>query len=210
MIISDQIGGLRPHICVKKREVDVYVSGSIIDKGVWEQKEVTEVMKMMDNYPEAVFLDLGANLGECCGNNKDISVDHVSCLKECTLWWWQQCLDMWSLLILFSQILLSFTKACRRTTTHIWCHWSGTQSGVVNNQDNCMSFLIFSNSRTTYFPITHNPKNQGGTNLVAEQHMTATTRKLVAGDPIESITLQELIVFANNQEWLKSLYWILK
>ena len=85
MIISYQIGGLRPHICVKKREVDVYVSGSIIDKGVWEQKEVTEVMKMMDNYPEAVFLDLGANLGECCGNNKDISVDHVSCLKECTL-----------------------------------------------------------------------------------------------------------------------------
>jgi len=62
-----------------------------------------------------------------------------------------------------------------------------------------MSFPIFSNSRTTYFPITHNPKNQGGTNLVAEQHMTATTRKLVAGDPIESITLQELIVFANNQ-----------
>ena len=125
------------------------------------------LMKMMDNYPEAVFLDLGANLGECCGNNKDISVDYVSCLKECTLWWWQQCLDMWSLLILFSQILLSFTKACRRTTTHIWCHWSGTQSGVVNNQDNCMSFLIFSNSRTTYFPITHNSKNQGGTNLVA-------------------------------------------
>ena len=50
-------------ICVKAREVDGWVSGSIIDHGVWEEKEVTEVMKMMDKFPEAVFLDIGSNIG---------------------------------------------------------------------------------------------------------------------------------------------------
>ena len=50
-------------ICVKAREVDGWVSGSIIDHGVWEEKEVIEVMKMMDKFPEAVFLDIGSNIG---------------------------------------------------------------------------------------------------------------------------------------------------
>ena len=50
-------------ICVKAREVDGWVSGSIIDHGVWEEKEVTEVMKMIDKFPEAVFLDIGSNIG---------------------------------------------------------------------------------------------------------------------------------------------------
>ena len=50
-------------ICVKAREVDGWVSGSIIDHGVWEEKEVIEVMKMIDKFPEAVFLDIGSNIG---------------------------------------------------------------------------------------------------------------------------------------------------
>ena len=40
-----------------------YVSGEIYNNGAWEQGEVVQVMKMMDAYPDAVFLDLGSNLG---------------------------------------------------------------------------------------------------------------------------------------------------
>ena len=55
--------GVKTRICVKPREIDIWVSGNILDRGVWEQEEVTAIMKMMDVYPEAVFLDLGANIG---------------------------------------------------------------------------------------------------------------------------------------------------
>lgn len=48
---------------MKPREVDVHVSGSILDWGVWEENEVRGVMKMMEEYKDAVFLDIGANIG---------------------------------------------------------------------------------------------------------------------------------------------------
>ena len=54
---------IKTQICVKSPSVDRWVSGGILDKGVWEGDIVTEVMRSMDNYPEAVFMDIGANIG---------------------------------------------------------------------------------------------------------------------------------------------------
>ena len=55
--------GVQTVICVRPKELNDYVSGEIYNNGAWEEGEVIQVMKMMDDYPEAVFLDLGSNLG---------------------------------------------------------------------------------------------------------------------------------------------------
>ena len=51
-------------ICVKDPKVDKFVSGGIIKRGYWEKHIVMEVMRAVDNYPTAVFLDIGANIGD--------------------------------------------------------------------------------------------------------------------------------------------------
>jgi len=54
---------IKTQICVKSPSVDRLVSGGILETGVWEGDIVTEVMRSMNNYPEAVFMDIGANIG---------------------------------------------------------------------------------------------------------------------------------------------------
>ena len=56
--------GIKTTICVKDPKVDEYVSGGILRSGVWEKEIVTAVMETVDKYPEAVFLDIGANIGQ--------------------------------------------------------------------------------------------------------------------------------------------------
>lgn len=56
--------GVQTTICVKPRETDIWVSGNILDHGVWEENEVVAMMKMMEMYPDATFLDIGANIGD--------------------------------------------------------------------------------------------------------------------------------------------------
>ena len=56
--------GLRAVICVKNPRVDEWVSGGILASGVWEKEIVVEVMRTMDQYPEAVFMDIGSNIGQ--------------------------------------------------------------------------------------------------------------------------------------------------
>ena len=71
-IINDKIklntrllcAGIKTTICVKDPKVDEYVSGGILRSGVWEKEIVTAVMETVDKYPEAVFLDIGANIGQ--------------------------------------------------------------------------------------------------------------------------------------------------
>ena len=58
------IAGLRAVICVKDPRVDEWVSGGILASGVWEKEIVVEVMRTMDKYPEAVFMDIGSNIGQ--------------------------------------------------------------------------------------------------------------------------------------------------
>ena len=41
----------------------MFISGYIIDEGAWDAEAVTSVMKMVDTYPDAVFLDIGSNIG---------------------------------------------------------------------------------------------------------------------------------------------------
>lgn len=50
-------------ICVKDPKVDKFVSGGIIKTGCWEKHIVVDAMRSVDNYPSAVFLDIGANIG---------------------------------------------------------------------------------------------------------------------------------------------------
>ena len=45
--------------------MDEWVSGGILASGVWEKEIVVEVMRTMDQYPEAVFMDIGSNIGQC-------------------------------------------------------------------------------------------------------------------------------------------------
>ena len=58
------ISDIRSTICVKDPKVDKFVSGGIITRGCWEKHIVMEVMRGVDKYPSAVFLDIGANIGE--------------------------------------------------------------------------------------------------------------------------------------------------
>ena len=50
-------------ICVKDPKVDKFVSGGIIKRGYWEKHIVMEAMRAVHKYPSAVFLGIGANIG---------------------------------------------------------------------------------------------------------------------------------------------------
>ena len=68
---------------MKPREVDIWVSGYILDRGVWEEEEVTAIMRMMDVYQEATFLDLGANIGGMTIDNNFFKLPkHQGCTQS--------------------------------------------------------------------------------------------------------------------------------
>ena len=43
--------------------MDKYVSGSILSHGVWEKNIVNLVLRALELYPAATFIDIGANIG---------------------------------------------------------------------------------------------------------------------------------------------------
>ena len=49
--------------CVKPPEEDAYVSTKLAEGKGWEPDLVSKVMEAMTLHPEAVFLDLGSNVG---------------------------------------------------------------------------------------------------------------------------------------------------
>ena len=49
--------------CVKPPEEDAYVSSQLAGGRGWEPDLVSKVMEAMTLHPEAVFLDLGSNIG---------------------------------------------------------------------------------------------------------------------------------------------------
>lgn len=53
--------GLQTTICIKR--LSDYVSGEINAGGAWEKEIVNNVIRGMEAYPSAVFLDLGSNIG---------------------------------------------------------------------------------------------------------------------------------------------------
>lgn len=55
--------GTKTIICIKPVSVDKFVSGDILSKGIWEKNIVNLVLRAMDMYKTAVFLDIGANIG---------------------------------------------------------------------------------------------------------------------------------------------------
>jgi hypothetical protein len=52
-----------PIICIKPEEEDKYISSSLLYEGMWEGPMVTSVLKVVQEYKDAVFLDLGSNIG---------------------------------------------------------------------------------------------------------------------------------------------------
>ena len=62
---------MRAVICVKDPRVDEWVSGGILASGVWEKEIVVEVMRTMDKYTDAVFMDIGSNIGQYIGHFKN-------------------------------------------------------------------------------------------------------------------------------------------
>ena len=50
-------------MCIKPLNIDRWVSGSIDKEGAWEKDIVNNVIRAMEAYPSAVFLDVGANIG---------------------------------------------------------------------------------------------------------------------------------------------------
>jgi len=56
-------GGLKPLMCIKPLEVDITISGAIESLGAWEYNMINTVVKAMDKFKDATFLDIGANIG---------------------------------------------------------------------------------------------------------------------------------------------------
>lgn len=50
-------------MCIKSPAEDMLISQTIQEDGVWERPIVTSVIRAAKVYPDAVFVDLGANLG---------------------------------------------------------------------------------------------------------------------------------------------------
>jgi hypothetical protein len=50
-------------ICVHENSIDQHISGSLRSKGMWEEHIVTPFLNLVKRYPQAVVLDLGAQLG---------------------------------------------------------------------------------------------------------------------------------------------------
>merc|ERR1719270_2389537 len=50
-------------VCIKPEKEDRIISDSLLYTGIWEEGIVTNVLKALKLYPDAVFLDLGANIG---------------------------------------------------------------------------------------------------------------------------------------------------
>jgi len=56
-------GGLQTIMCIKPIEIDAVISKSINQSGAFEGMAVSTMVKAMSIYPEAVFLDVGSNIG---------------------------------------------------------------------------------------------------------------------------------------------------
>ena len=59
--------------------------------------------------------------------------------------------------------------------------------------------ILFSDKKSVYYPVTPDDANEGGTKLVPENLITKDIEHLISGQPVESITLQDLISFAKTQ-----------
>ncbi|XP_063428252.1 uncharacterized protein LOC134711536 [Mytilus trossulus] len=62
---------------------DQWVSGRIIQGGIWEEDLVNKVIAQMDNFPNAVFIDIGSNIGvfSLAVASKRRTVISIDCLK---------------------------------------------------------------------------------------------------------------------------------
>ena len=54
---------MSPVICIKREEEEDDISDSLLDTGRWEAAIITTILKAARLYKEAIFLDLGSQLG---------------------------------------------------------------------------------------------------------------------------------------------------
>jgi len=55
--------GISAIICIKPLERDMWVSGTIKKTGAWETETLINVIKVLNSFKNATFLDIGANIG---------------------------------------------------------------------------------------------------------------------------------------------------
>ena len=55
--------GVNTKICVKPFHLDSWISMSLFYEGSYEAGEVSVILKALEKYPTAVFLDIGCNIG---------------------------------------------------------------------------------------------------------------------------------------------------
>ena len=55
--------GVKTKVCLKPLKIDAFVSRKIDLWGSFEGKDISVLLKGMYMYPEAVFLDIGSNIG---------------------------------------------------------------------------------------------------------------------------------------------------
>ena len=61
--VNKLIFSVAPFMCIKPPTEDQFISQIIHAEGVFERSIVTNAIRAAKLYPDAVFLDLGANLG---------------------------------------------------------------------------------------------------------------------------------------------------
>ncbi|XP_071163099.1 uncharacterized protein [Mytilus edulis] len=82
--VSTKLG--RPYnvpMFVYTMKEDQWVSGRIIQGGIWEEDLVNKVLVQMNNFPNAVFIDIGSNIGvfSLAVASKGRTVISIDCLK---------------------------------------------------------------------------------------------------------------------------------
>jgi hypothetical protein len=130
--------------------VDKFVSGSILKDGAWEKNIVNLVLKAMDIYKTAVFLDIGANIGiytvlVAAASRKVVAVDAV----------------MENLAYINQSLNISATSQYVRLLWNpVRSFLSGTFCLIIYYN------IYYSDGIETLYPVTDYKYNQGNTRLV--------------------------------------------
>ncbi|CAF3041750.1 unnamed protein product [Rotaria sp. Silwood2] len=58
------LNNISTHICLHETKKDKYVSGAFNDSiSIWEEEQVTRILRLLIHHPHLDFIDLGANIG---------------------------------------------------------------------------------------------------------------------------------------------------
>ena len=171
-------------MCIKPANVDGAISRTIRNTGIWEENEVVKVMKMMELFPNAVFFDIGSNIGFVLLQLLYYLMDYIE--------------GMYTVMVAAMSRRVVAVDPMKENIDLI--HRSlqrAKKRGLVSLINNAVS-----DKKTVYYPVlpTNRSWNPGATKLFEEKDLTSDLRKSISGDPMESVTLRQLINFSKAKE----------